>query len=40
METHVCPKCSQPCAYKSGIMCTITGCIKDGTASPNNSKFD
>ena len=37
METHICPKCSQPCAYKSGIMCTITGCIKDGTASTNNS---
>ena len=31
-DTHICPTCSQPCIYKNGIMCTIQGCIKDGTS--------
>ena len=36
MDKHICPKCSQECVYKNGIMCTIDGCIKDGTAKNNN----
>lgn len=35
-DTHICPKCSQECAYKHGIMCTIQGCIKDGTSKNND----
>ena len=33
MDKHICPKCSQECIYKNGIMCTIDGCTKDGTAT-------
>jgi len=36
METHICPQCSKECAYKHGIMCTIQGCIKDGTSNTSN----
>ena len=40
MDTHICPKCSQECIYKNGIMCTIQGCVKDGTAKNNQSIND
>ena len=36
MDTHICPKCSQECAFKNGIMCTIQGCVKDNNTSSNN----
>ena len=36
MDKHICPKCSQECIHKNGIMCTIDGCTKDGTAKNNN----
>lgn len=39
MDTHICPKCSQECIHKNGIMCTIQGCIKDGTAK-NDGGFN
>ena len=38
MDTHICPKCSQECAFKNGIMCTIQGCVKDNISS--DSKDD
>lgn len=37
MDTHICPTCSQECAFKNGIMCTIRGCVKDNTSN-NDSK--
>lgn len=40
METHICPHCSQPCAFKNGIMCTINGCIKDVNNPNSNGNND
>ena len=40
MDTHVCPTCSQPCAYKNGIMCTIQGCVKDGSNKDMGNIFN
>jgi len=36
MDTFPCPTCSKPCAFKNGIMCTLTKCIKDSKPDPNN----
>lgn len=36
MDTHICPTCSQECAFKNGIMCTIQGCVKDNNTTSNN----
>ena len=38
MDTHICPTCSQECAFKNGIMCTIQGCVKENIA--DNKKDD
>lgn len=40
METHICPTCSQECIYKNGIMCTIQGCVKDGSQPPEDNIND